>query len=175
MDGQTSNKRSQCKHIELDLSSPVLNDQEKQLFQEFINENSDIFANDLSELGKCNILKHSIKTEHKRPIHSQPYRTSLKSKAEIDKQVGEMLKHDIIEKSTSACASPVVLVKKPNNEFRFAIDYRKLNAVTPIQTFPTVRLEDVFNAIGQNKANIFSTLDLASGYWQIALDEETKH
>ena len=86
-----------------------------------------------------------------------------------------MLKHDIIVESTSAYASPVVLVKKPNNEFRFAIDYRKLNAVTPIQTFPTVRLEDVFDSIGQNEANIFSTLDLASGYWQIALDEETKH
>ena len=33
MDGQTSNKRSQYKHIELDLSSSVLNDQEKQLFK----------------------------------------------------------------------------------------------------------------------------------------------
>ena len=66
-----------------------------------------------------------------------------------------MLKHDIIEESTSAYASPVVLVKKPNNEYRFAIDYRKLNAVTPIQTFPTVRLEDVFDAIDQNKQTFF--------------------
>ena len=64
MDGQTSNERSQYKHIELDLSSSVLNDQEKQLFQEFINKNSDIFANDLSEFGKCNIFKHTIKTIH---------------------------------------------------------------------------------------------------------------
>ena len=66
-----------------------------------------------------------------------------------------MLKQDIIGESTSAYASPVVLVKKPNNEYRFAIDYRTLNAVTPIQTFPTVRLEDVFDAIGQNKAIFF--------------------
>ena len=51
----------------------------------------------------------------------------------------------------------------------------QLNAVTPIQTYPTIRLEDVLDAIGQNKANILSTSDLASGYWQIALDEETKH
>ena len=155
MDGQTSNERSQYKHIELDLSSSVLNDQEKQLFQEFINKNSDIFANDLSELGKCNIFKHTIKTVHEKPIHSQPYRTAPKAKAEIDKQVREMLEHDIIVESTSAYASPVVLVKKPNNEYRFAIDYRTLNAVMPIQTFLTVRLEDVFDAIGQIKAKLF--------------------
>lgn len=69
----------------------------------------------------------------------------------------------------------MVLVKKPNNEYRFAIDYRKLNAVTQLQTFPAKRLDDVFDAVGQTKAEIFSTLDLASGYWQIALDEETNH
>lgn len=85
------------------------------------------------------------------------------------------MKHDIIEENTSAYASPVVLVKKPNNEYIFAIAYRKLNAVTPLKFFPAVKLEGVFDAIGQNKAKLFSTLDLASGYWQITLDEKTKH
>jgi hypothetical protein len=41
-----------------------------------------------------------------------------------------MLKNDIIEHSTSEYSFPIVLVKKKNGEFRFAIDYRKLNAVT---------------------------------------------
>lgn len=71
-----------------------------------------------------------------------------------------MLKYDIIEESTSPYASPVVLVKKPNNEYRFVIDYRNLSTVTPIQTFPATRLDDT---------QIFSTLDLSSGYWQSVL------
>ena len=175
IDENNTTIKSKYKHVPLDLTSTVLSDQQKQIFQEFINQNSDVFANDLSELGKCNNYYHSIITETEKPIQSQPYRTSPKAKLEIEKQVKQMLKYDIIEESISAYASPVVLVKKPNNEYRFAIDYRKLNAVTQLQTFPSMRLDDVFDAVGQTKAQIFSTLDLASGYWQIALDERTKH
>jgi hypothetical protein len=47
---------------------------------------------------------------------------------------------------------PGVLVKKKNGEFRFAIDYRKLNAVTQPITYPLPRLDDVFDAIGQANA-----------------------
>ncbi|CAC5362552.1 unnamed protein product [Mytilus coruscus] len=37
------------------------------------------------------------------------------------------------------------------------------------------RLECVFDAIGAAKATMFSVLDLASGYWQIPMDLETRH
>lgn len=181
MNEDKTTEKGECKkvpldiQVPLDLTSTVLTNDQKQVFQEFINNNSDVFANDLSELGKCNKFYHSIKTTNEKPIQLQPYRTSPKAKIEIEKQIQQMLKYDIIEESTSSYASPVVLVKKPNNEYRFAIDYRKLNAVTQLQTFPATRLNDVFDAVGQTKAKIFSTLDLASGYWQIAVDEETKH
>jgi hypothetical protein len=65
-----------------------------------------------------------------------------------------MLKNDIIEHSTSEYSFPIVLVKKKNGEFRFVIDYRKLNAVTQPVTYPLPRLDDVFDAIGQTNATI---------------------
>lgn len=40
-----------------------------------------------------------------------------------------MLKYDIIEESIFVYVFLVVLVKKLNNEYRFVIDYRKLNVV----------------------------------------------
>lgn len=93
----------------------------------------------------------------------------------MNRQLDEMLEADIIEESTSMWQSPVVMVKKKNGQLRFAVDYRKLNAVTKQHTFPLPRLEDVFDTIGISKANIFSTLDLASGFWQIPMDPETAH
>lgn len=86
-----------------------------------------------------------------------------------------MLQNNIIEPSNSDWYSPVVLVPKKNGEFRFPIDYRKLNKVTRPASFPLPKLEDVVYAIGEADAKIFSVLDLASGFWQIPMDPSTKH
>ena len=86
-----------------------------------------------------------------------------------------MLKNDIIEHFTSEYSFPIVLVKKKNGEFRFAIDYRKLNAVTQPITYPLPRLDDVFDAIGQANATIYTKLDLTSAYFQLGLDDKSKH
>lgn len=66
----------------------------------------------------------------------------------MNRQLQEMLDADIIEESDSMWQSPVVMVKKRNDQLRFAVDYRKLNAVTKQFTFPLPRLEDVFDTIG---------------------------
>lgn len=65
------------------------------------------------------------------------------------------------------------MVKKKNGQLRIAMDYRKLIAVTKQFTFLLPCLEDVFDTIWTTQA-IFFTLDLASGFWQIPIDEETK-
>ena len=108
------------------------------------------------------------------PVRQLPYRASPKIEAEINKQIEEMSSSGIIEPSTSMWQSPVVMVKKKSNEMRFTIDYRNLNKVTKQIFFPLPRLDNVFNKLGQANASWFSTLDLASGFWQVPLDPETK-
>jgi hypothetical protein len=107
------------------------------------------------------LYKHTIDTGDSKPIKCSPYRTSPAAKQEIQRQIDEMLKNDIIEHSTSEYSFPIVLVKKKNGEFRFAIDYIKLNAATQPITYPLPRLDDVFDAIGQANATIYTKLDLS--------------
>merc|ERR1712044_80222 len=89
-----------------------------------------------------------------------------------EKEVQKMLKDGVIETSNSPWASPVVLVRKKDNTLRYCIDYRKLNAVTRKDSYPLPRIDDSLDSLG--KAKYFSTLDLASGYWQIGLTEQAK-
>ena len=89
--------------------------------------------------------------------------------------VDEMLEDGIIEPSSTVWNSPVVMIKKRDNTYSFAVDYRKLNKITESISHPLPQLECVFDTIGQAKTRIFSTLDLASGFWHIPMDPSTRH
>ena len=83
-----------------------------------------------------------------------------------------MLQDGVIEESNSPWASPVVLVRKKDNTLRYCIDYRRLNAVTRKDSYPLPRIDESLDSL--KNARYFSTLDLASGYWQIALSDDAK-
>ena len=83
------------------------------------------------------------------------------------KHVEEMLQHGVVQPSTSPWASPIVLVKKKDGTTRFCVDYRKLNDVTRKDAYPLPRIDETLDAL--SGAKVFTTLDLASGYWQVEM------
>ena len=49
------------------------------------------------------------------------------------------------------------------------MDYRRLNSATLKDSYPLTRIDDSIDAL--SSACWFSTLDLASGYWQVEVEE----
>ena len=84
----------------------------------------------------------------------------------------EMLENDIIQPSCSGWASPIVLVKKKEGSVRFCVDYRRLNEVTRKDAYPLPRIDDTLETLSHSQ--LFSTLDLASGYWRVKLAQEAQ-
>ena len=85
----------------------------------------------------------------------------------MEREIKHMLENDIIEPSSSEWSSPCILVPKPDGNYRFCTDFRKLNSVTKTDSFPIPRIDDCIEKIG--RAKFVSKLDLLKGYWQVPL------
>ena len=79
--------------------------------------------------------------------------------------VAEMLTGGQIETSDSLWSSPVVLVTKKDGGT--CVDYRQLNDANTKDAYPLPRIDDTLDMLAGKQW--FSTLDLASGYWQVSL------
>ena len=170
---KTTNHEQVIRDLGINLDNSNLTEEQRSKLYNFLGNN--IFAKDMSELGETNLHSHTIHTGDAQPVSAAPYRQTLQMRAELERQLEEMQKQGIIEESNSVWHSPVVLIKKSNGEWRFCVDYRKLNAVTVPMSFPIPHMSDVFDTLAQSKAEISSTLDLRSGFWQVPLDKATKH
>jgi hypothetical protein len=96
------------------------------------------------------------------PIRLKPYMTPLNQRPIVEKTVKEMLYADIIRKSQSPWSSPIVIIRKTDNSIRLCIDYRTINQITKINSYPLAHIDDILNLVG--KARYFSNYDLKSGY-----------
>ena len=132
----------------------------------------DIFAENPKKPAITTRVTHRIDTGENRPVHQPPYRKGPEARKIVREEVQRMLQDNIIRPSRSPWAAPVVLVKKKDGSIRFCVDYRKLNAVTKRDVYPLPRIDDALDAF--SNAKFFSTLDLASGYWQVPIEDEDK-
>ena len=118
------------------LPSSELSKEEYEKAEQLLQAYSDIFSASSHDIGQTDIIHHHINTSAETPVRQRAYRTSPAMRVEIQKQVDDLLQRGIIEESYSPWSSPIVMVKKKDDTFRFCVDYRKLNAVTVRDSHP---------------------------------------
>ena len=79
---------------------------------------------DESELGHTSLVTYSINTGDHPPIKQQPRRVPFCHKEKVSQLVNDMLEKEVIQPSSSAWASPIVLVQKKDGSQHFCVDYR---------------------------------------------------
>jgi hypothetical protein len=134
--------------------------------------NTDLFAQKDSELSHTDIVKTKIDTGDHPPIKLKPYRTALNNRKIVDEAIDEMLDAKIISRSRSSWSFSVVIVNKKDSSKRFCVDFRALNKITKPNSYSLPVIDDLLSLLGI--ARFFSSLDLKSGYWQVAMDVNDK-
>lgn len=110
--------------------------------------------------------------EGAKPSAEPPRRMSWYRREIIRDLVKALLEQGVISPSKSPWSSPIVLTIKQDGSPRMCVDYRKLNSVTERDSFPLPRMDDLLDRLGESACR--STLDLASGYYQIPIAEADK-
>ena len=152
------------------LSLPEL---EKEEFCQFLmDHHHTVFSLEDNERGETNLIQLEIDMGDAQPRKQHPRRLPFVAKQEVARQLQTMQEEGIIEPSNSPWASPIVLVLKKDGSYRFCVDYRELNAVTKPDIFPLPRIDDLLDQLGNTK--FFSTLDLASGFWQVQVHPNSR-
>ena len=115
------------------------------------------------------VAQHFIPTSGN-PIKVPPRRIPANYRAEAEEQLTTMLERGIIEESSSIWMAPAVFVRKNTGKLRICVDYRELNKRTVTDAYPLPCLDEVPDRL--SGSTVFSTLDLASGYWQLPVHPE---
>lgn len=159
--------------LDIKWEESVLTHNQKEKLMQVLQDFTELFS---ENPGLTHVTTHTIDTGEGTPIKVRPYRYDQVKERIIEQHIEEMLKQNIIKPINSPWASPIVLCKKKGDlpltdpkAWRFAIDYRALNKVTKFPAYPMPLIEDIVHSF--KAVNYLTTLDLTSGYYQVAVNE----
>ena len=144
----------------------------QELLWNLLFEHREQFAVSDFELTQTNLIEHKINTENNEPFKAAWRPVLYKLQSQVQQFVDDFLNQGIIIPSSSPWNSAIVLVKKKDNSLRFCIDFRGLNALTKKDSYPLPNIDSVLTSL--NGKSIFSSIDLASGYWQIKMHPDSR-
>ena len=155
--------------MKLNLKDSILNEKEKEEFLMKVEQFTDAFSL-REEIGTCPFIEVHLKLKNKTPFFVRPYPMREEQKKVIQKEMDRLKHLGIIHKGLTGYSSPVVLVKRKNqNLYRVCSDFCILNEklVNINHAFPLAR--DCIEQLGRKKCHYLSTIDLRDAFHTLRL------
>jgi hypothetical protein len=101
------------------------------------------------------------------PIANASYKISPLELVELKVQLQGLLDKGFIRPSSSPWGCLALFISKKDKDLRLCVDYRPLNVVTIKKKYPLPCIDILFDQLAG--AQVFSKIDLRSGYHQIKI------
>ena len=117
-------------------------------------------------------LEYCIRVrEGARPYQKAQYRLLPEQTEVLHKELKEFKDKGWIRPSRSEWAIVALVVPKKDLMWRVCIDYRDLNAISEVDAYPLLRIEELFTNL--SRAQWFTKMDLKAGFYQIPMSKES--
>ncbi len=148
------------------------NQEQREQLENLVMEYEELFIVEKGELVLIQQPPAHIQVDDPTPCRSHIYRYPEKAKDIIASILEELEERDIIEKSTAAWLSSIVLVTKASGDKRMCLEYRKVNKQLTTDIHPLPNLEELVELVAGSK--YYATLDLKDAYYQVFLDDASR-
>ena len=149
-------------------------EQHRQRYEDLFLQFHDVFSKSKFDLGRCNVIEHSIRLKDEEPVHIKQFPLPHAYREVADDWVKELLAQGAIEISRSAYNSPVFFVKKASGGLRAVLDFRELNQKSLPDRYVIREIRECIDEVGANESRVFSAIDLTSGFWQQVLEKKSR-
>ena len=160
----------------------------RSAFDELCERYPKVFSRGNEDIGRTQLITMDIDTGDSPPVSSRPYTLALKHHQWVQEEIETLECAGVITKSMSPWASPIVVVPKKSQpgeppKKRLCIDFRKINNLQQtvitegkskgcLSLVPLPKIDEMYAKL--KGAKFFSTIDLRSGYYHIALGKDSR-
>ena len=151
----------------------------KSKYLKVINDNREAFSAEPLDIGNCPIMPHVIKLKDPNKVVSiPPYRMPYHLQDIAKTYVENLLKANVIRRSTSPFSSPLMLVRKANanpnkpisQQYRIVHNYKKVNENIERCAYPLRNLYELIDNVSKGK--VYTVIDLSQGYFNQKCKDE---
>ena len=171
----------------VDLQDADVKPTTRSAFDELCERYPTVFSKGNEDIGRTQFITMDIDTGDSPPVSSRPYTLALKHHQWVQDEIETLERAGVITKSMSPWASPIVVVPKKSQhgeppKKRLCIDFRKINNLQQavitegkskgcLSLVPLPKIDEMYAKL--KGAKFFSTIDLRSGYYHIALGKDS--
>jgi hypothetical protein len=175
---RTNGEEVELTHVSKEIQQQIIKvpgREEKTRLERLLKRFEDVFPEELpAGLPPNRKVDHRIELNPgSQPFHRSPYRMAPKELEELKAQIDRFLRLGHIRRSISPYGAPVLFAPKKDGGLRFCVDYRALNKNTVKNRYPLPKIDELLDQL--SGAQVFSKIDLRSGYHQIRIVPEDTH